>query len=31
MYILISFNVLMFSGISKYLFNDIVEFVLSLH
>ncbi|CAD8100175.1 unnamed protein product [Paramecium sonneborni] len=31
MYILISFNILIFSGISKYLFIDIVEFILSLN
>ncbi|CAD8094910.1 unnamed protein product [Paramecium sonneborni] len=31
MYILISFNVLIFSVISKYLFIDIVQFVLSLN
>ncbi|CAD8177612.1 unnamed protein product [Paramecium octaurelia] len=31
MYILISFNIVVFSAISKYLFKDIVEFVLSLN
>ncbi|CAK63327.1 unnamed protein product (macronuclear) [Paramecium tetraurelia] len=31
MYILISFNIVMFSAISKYLFKDIVEFALSLN